>query len=101
MFSDHSNTESLDHQDNFSFNNATADIPSPPHTNWVTKIKLEDTILSSRLALMNSDPNSNDLSKISFLLSIFDNIVGPRIVHYWTLEPLHDKNSKLSPSNSN
>lgn len=28
-----------------------------------------------------------NLSSISFLLCVFDNIVGPRIVHHWLLDP--------------
>ncbi|CAF1089116.1 unnamed protein product, partial [Brachionus calyciflorus] len=36
----------------------------------------------------------NDLKEMSFLLSIFDNIVGPKIIHYWKIET-KDKNEQF------
>ncbi|CAF0732071.1 unnamed protein product [Brachionus calyciflorus] len=36
----------------------------------------------------------NDLKDMSFLLSIFDNIVGPKIIHYWKIET-KDKNEQF------
>lgn len=42
---------------------------------------------------INKDSNNatNDILEISFLLCVFDNIVGPKIVHHWsTTSPLKD-----------
>jgi hypothetical protein len=87
--------------DNCSLDHKLADLPSPTQTNRTTLIKLDDDLVASptRLALMNHSssilPINNDLNEISFLLSIFDNIVGPRVVHYWTIEQPSGKNAHL------
>lgn len=87
--------------DSCSLDHKLSNLPSPTQTNRRTLIKLDEDIVTSppRLALMNHNSSNhqinNDLSEISFLLSIFDNIVGPRVVHYWSIEQASGKNANL------
>lgn len=49
-----------------------------------TVLNADDFNSNSRIKSKNQ--NNDYISNMSFLLSIFDNIVGPKIVHYWTMK---------------
>lgn len=58
-------------------------------TTKATFINLEKNLHISKSTRLNTD--SNDLLNMSFVLCIFDNIVGPKLVHHWTTnKPLED-----------
>lgn len=99
------NASDSNHQylnESFTFPAQSKEVPSPPsHTDWHTRIRFdEQTRVSSHASSAFSD-----LEQMSFLLSIFDNIVGPRIVHYWSIESSFDgekaNQNKERPANTN
>jgi hypothetical protein len=42
------------------------------------------------------DDDDHDIYHMSFLLSIFDNIVGPKLIHYWSTQPKTNPNKYAS-----
>jgi hypothetical protein len=45
----------------------------------------------NRFKTKQKNSDSDYIMNMSFLLSIFDNIVGPKIVHYWSIESNESK----------
>jgi hypothetical protein len=45
----------------------------------------------NRFKTKQKNNDSDYIMNMSFLLSIFDNIVGPKIVHYWSMESNESK----------
>jgi hypothetical protein len=56
-----------------------ANVENKISTCQTTAIELDDENLSLKGV-------ENDLYQMSFLLAIFDNIVGPKVIHYWKTE---------------
>jgi hypothetical protein len=50
-----------------------------------TLIELDDDDIGNINGVEEDD--DHDIYHMSFLLSIFDNIVGPKIIHYWSTAP--------------
>ena len=59
-------------------------------TTKTTFIKLDNSLNYTTMNLNETklESDSADITQVSFLLTVFDNIVGPKIVHHWTTMPV-------------
>lgn len=77
--------------DNIESNNANKSFTSNDYycSSKTTVLNVSDFVTKNRIKQTRSSSNENDddyISSISFLLCVFDNIVGPKIVHYWRMD---------------